>query len=110
MNEDEFLVKKSISGIHLLVGKQFNLRMPFYPTKPIRAFPHFFTDGSSGLERFYGHTVNEQREFSKELFERNRPRHPNVYDAYIRAGLSENSGLRPSLPFNFWAGHRIKPK
>lgn len=105
MATDEFTVKKSISGIHLLAGKQFNLRIPSNPTKPKKAFPRAFIDGSLGMGCFYRHTVNEHREFNEELFERNRPRHPNVYDAYIRSGLSENSGLRPSWVFNFRIGY-----
>lgn len=107
LTTDEFTVKKSISGLHLLVGKQFNLRVPLNPTKPKKVFPRVFIDGSLGLGCFYRHTVNEHREFNEELFERNRPRHPNVYDAYIRSGLSENSGLRPSLVFNFRIGYRL---
>jgi hypothetical protein len=107
MATDEFTVKKSISGLHLLVGKQFNLRMPLNPTKPKKVFPRVFIDGSLGLGLLYRNAVNEYREFNKDLFKRYTSRHPNVNDAYIRSGLSENSGLRPSCAFNFRVGYRI---
>ncbi len=104
---DDFIVIKSISGLHLIAGKQFNLRIPLNPTKPKKVFPRVFIDGSLGLGFFYRNVVNEHREFNNDLFERDKPRHPNIYDAYIRSGLSENSGLRPSFAFNLRVGYRI---
>lgn len=107
MTEDYFIVKKSISGVHFIVGGQFNLRVPFNSLKPKVALPRIFIDGSLGVGAFYRHVENEHREFNEDQFKRYKSRHPNFNDAITRSGLSENSGVRPGFAFNLRFGYRL---
>lgn len=104
---DNFIVKKSITGLHLIVGRQSNLKVPMHRHKTTKVFPGIFFDGSLGIGAFHRHVKNELREFDPSIFERYTSRHPNVNDAMTASGLSENLGLRPSFVFNFRIGYRL---
>ncbi len=52
MAGDDFIVIKSISRLHLIAGKQFNLKIPLNSAKPKKVFPRVFIDGSLGLGFF----------------------------------------------------------
>ncbi|WP_346236012.1 hypothetical protein ABDK00_017625 [Niabella insulamsoli] len=94
--EDEFVVKKSVTGLNFVLGKQSNPTAKTW-LKKYKGLSKIFIDPYIGLGIFYRQVKNERREFEEGKHERYKSRHPNAYDIFASSGLAENTGFRPSL-------------